>query len=573
MEIKILKPDKNIIEYLCKKLRTPEIIAKIIANRGISNVDEARKFLYGDLKDLYSPEKLQGMNEAVDRIKLALKNNEKIIIYGDYDVDGVTSISVLHKFFMLLGKNVSYFIPDRTTMGYGINKESVERFVKEGHTLLITVDCGIGNADEIDYAKSLGMDVIVTDHHEVPEKKPNAIAIINPKNGNYPFKYLAGVGVAFKLFQRLLTEFGFSSDYLYQNMDLVALGTIADIVPLVDENRIIARYGLKKMAKTDNVGLQELMDSTGLKKKRINSGQIAFVLAPKINACGRIDNPNLAVRLLTTDNKEEAYFLARRLNEINRMRQKIEGKIMIEAEEFILKHGIKDDPSLILYSENWHSGVIGVVTSKLKERYNKPVIMIAIENKIGKASARSVTGFNLYQELKKCEDILEKFGGHEMAAGFTIKLENIDEFKKRFNNMVLSSQIIESKPPIEIDSIIEFFEIDFELAKKLEMLGPFGMKNPIPKFYTEGVYIERATTVGMKKRHLKMKISKDGKKFDAIAFNKGEFIEHIYSPAQQFNISYQIKINYFNNLDTIQLNINAIEEKNEFDFGGHSGEY
>jgi single-stranded-DNA-specific exonuclease len=568
MNINILKPDYEIVKLLSKKLRLSEIIAKLLVNREINNLEDAQKFLYGDLESLYSPEEMCGITDAVERIKKAINDNEKIVIYGDYDVDGVTSISILYKFFSLLGKKVSYYIPDRTKMGYGLNNEAIKEFSDSGHTLLITVDCGIGNIDEIKYAQSLGMDVIVTDHHEIPEERPSAIAIINPKNGNYPFKYLAGVGVAFKLFQKLLEEFEFSKDYLYQNMDLVSLGTIADIVPLIDENRIIARYGLKKMAKTDNLGLRELINATGLKKKKITSGQIAFVLAPKINACGRIDDPLLAVRLLTTDNKEEANFLAGRLNEINRTRQKIEGKIMYEAEEYIEKYKIQDDLALVLHSENWHSGVIGVVTSKLKERYNRPVVMIAIEDSIGKASARSIPGFLLHQELKKCDDLLEKFGGHEMAAGFTIKLENIETFRKKFNELVSNSIKNIEEPTTDIDCELEFTDINFELAKKIEGLGPFGMKNPIPKFYTSKIFIERATPVGVNKRHLKLKVSKDGTKFDAIAFNKGYFHENIYSQAQLFDIVYQIEVNYFNNLDTLQLNIIDIEIHNEFFFGG-----
>ncbi|MDD2716935.1 MAG: single-stranded-DNA-specific exonuclease RecJ, partial [Candidatus Wallbacteria bacterium] len=465
-------------------------------------------------------------------------------------------------------------ILERQCMGYGLNIDSIKRLKQTVYDLIITVDCGISNVEEVRFAKELGIDVIITDHHEPLDVLPPAVAVLNPKRPDekYPYKFLSGVGVAFKLFQKLLKDFNFSDHYIYNNLDLVALGTIADIVPLTGENRIIARYGLKKLKKTDNVGVSALIKISGLSPGDIDSSDVAFIMAPRINACGRIDDPKLAVRLLTTENKEEAAFLARRLDEINRRRQKIELDIMREAEQIIIKDNLQNEAGLVLYSKDWHAGVIGIVTSKLKEKFYRPVVLISFDSEIGRASARSIDGFPLHRELSLCSDLLEKFGGHEMAAGFTIKRENIETFKTKFQELVaerLGGEV--PFPNLQVDSELDFNEINEELIQSLEALAPFGMKNQQPVFVTNDISVLESSLVGNNKKHLKLRVKKNGRQLNCIGFNLQNFYEKLYSPAQSINLAYSLSLNRFQNETSVQLKIKDINFNQTFDFGGEDG--
>ncbi|MDD5090853.1 MAG: single-stranded-DNA-specific exonuclease RecJ, partial [Candidatus Wallbacteria bacterium] len=511
----------------------------------------------------YSPQELSGVSEAVCRIKKAVADNEKILIYGDYDVDGITSIALLYNFFLKLGKRVDYFIPDRQFMGYGLNFESLDRISSEGYKLIITVDCGISNIEEVRRANSLGIDVIITDHHEPIAELPPAAAVINPKKPGetYPFKSLAGVGVAFKLFQRLLYDFDFSDHFIYSNLDIVALGTIADIVPLVGENRIIARYGLKKMRKSDNLGLNALIRVAGVSADEIESSDVAFVLAPRINACGRIDDPRLAVRLLTTEDKEEAAFLAKKLDEINRKRQQIEAGIMEEAESQIRECHLDEYSGLVLHSDRWHAGVIGIVTSKLKEKYYRPVILISVESGTGRASARSITGFALHRELAECSELLEKFGGHEMAAGFTIKNENISRFIEKFQTLI-TRNLGENLPDpvLSIDRELDFSDISHDLISQIDILAPFGMGNPQPLFITRDVRLIDAGLVGSNQRHLKLKVNSSSKTFGCIGFNLADHFSSLNPGHQNIDIAYHLSLNNYHDEPVIQLKIKDLSQ-------------
>lgn len=572
MKWNILAANKEKIKFLSKKLRLNPIIAKILVNRNIDNIEKAHVFLYGDLTHLHSPNNFSDINKALSIIKNAINNKKKIIIYGDYDVDGITSITVLYHFFKLIGKRVDYYIPSREH-GYGLSFESIKELFDKGYRLIITVDCGISNYNEVKFARSLGMEVIITDHHEASGNIPSANAILNPKlkNCKYPFKYLAGVGVAFKLYQKLLKEFNFSDDFLYQIMDIVALGTIADTVPLIDENRIIARFGLRKMIDSNNIGIKALFKISGLNKfSKLTTEHITYILAPRINACGRIDNATLAVRLLTTEDSEEAHFLASKLNKINKKRQKIENKILKEAEKIIHNNNLNKKKSIIIYSKDWPSGVIGIVSSKLKDKYNCPVVLISIENNLARGSIRSIKEFPLNDKLMRCKHILKKFGGHEMAAGFTLHTKNIKEFCQIFEKF--SNEITcygNSLQKIDIDCELEFKDINYSLVKTINQLRPFGIDNPKPLFITKDISFIKYRLIGQNKSHIKFMVKQGKKMFEGIAYNMRNNYNTIQSPAQLFDMVYSLEINNLSGINNIQIRLKDFIEKNEIMFGGN----
>ena len=545
--------DKLKIKQISQKFNLPEFIAKILVNRNITEDEQIKVFLNPTRNDFYNPFLLNDMDKAVSKIIEAINKKQKIIIYGDYDVDGITSITVLKKFLEDRGIKVGYYIPDRLNEGYGLNKEAISKISSEGYELIITVDCGITAIEDVEYANSLGMKVIVTDHHEPSDIIPNAFAVINPKrqDSTYPFKNLAGVGVVFKLIQAISKKLELPEKEYLKYLDLVCIGTISDIVPLIDENRVIAKLGLKLVCVTRNVGLRELISS--IRFKKIDSSAVSFGIAPRINACGRMGHADEAVKLFLTQNIVEAGNIADDLNKYNVTRQSIEKKIYEEALIKIEETNMSKENSIILGGENWHHGVIGIVASKITDLFNKPSILICFEGDEGKGSGRSIMGFDLHNALCKSSEYLEKFGGHEMAVGLSLKKENFNKFKEKFQGIVEESDIKDIVPIIKIDKEIDLKNITMDMVKEMSKLEPFGEENKIPIFLFRNLKIDsiRAISDG---KHLKLSLKYSRGWIDAIGFNMGELVEQ-FTIEDKIDVVGFLEINSYNNIEKLQINI------------------
>ncbi|MEF2619913.1 MAG: single-stranded-DNA-specific exonuclease RecJ [Clostridia bacterium] len=549
--------DNEKVEELVKKRHITNLLASILVNRGIIDGEKINVFLNPTRKDFYNPFLMPDMEIAVKRIVKAIENKEKIMIYGDYDADGITSITVLKKYLNEIGLKTGEYIPNRLNEGYGLNKDAISKIYNDGYRLMITVDCGISGLEEVEYANSLGMEIIITDHHEPAEKLPEAIAVIDAKrkDNKYPFNQLAGVGVVFKLIQAISTELKLEEKEYLKYLDLVCIGTISDIVPLVDENRVIAKLGLKLIEKTKNIGLKTLLNIADLKK--IDSNAISFGVAPRINACGRMGFQEEALQLFLTEDSGEATKIAKRLVQFNQERQAKEKQIFEEVIEKIEKDD-KDKKCIVLAEENWHHGVIGIVASKITEIYYKPSILICLEGDKGKGSGRSVPGFDLYTALTKCSDYIEKFGGHSMAIGITIKKENFEKLKEAIEKYAQESNISDIMPIINIDKEINLKNINIEEVKSLELLEPFGEGNKMPLFLLRNLKIDsiRALSGG---KHLKLTLKQDNNIVDAIGFNMGDLSKE-YLLGDKVDVVGTIEINSFGNKENIQINLKDIRK-------------
>ena len=545
--------DKEKIKEISQKFNLPEFIAKILVNRNVIEDKKIKVFLDPTRNDFYNPYLLNDMEKAVNRIIEAINNKQKIIIYGDYDVDGITSITVLKKFIQDRGIEIGYYIPDRLNEGYGLNKEAVKKIANEKYELMITVDCGITALEDVKYANSLGMDVIVTDHHEPLDIIPEALAVVNPKrkDSTYPFKNLAGVGVVFKLIQAISQKMELPEKEYLKYLDLVCIGTISDIVPLVDENRVIAKLGLKLVCVKKNIGLRELINS--IRFKKIDSNAVSFGIAPRINACGRMGHAEEAIKLFLTENLVEAGDIADNLNKYNVTRQSIERKIYDEALEKIEKNNMNLENSIILGGENWHHGVIGIVASKITETFNKPSILICFDGEEGKGSGRSIVGFDLHEALCKTSEYLEKYGGHEMAVGLSLKRSNFDSFKEKFQEIVEKSDIKDIVPIIKIDDEIDLKNVTMDMVREIDKLQPFGEENKVPIFLFRNLKIDsiRAISDG---KHLKLSLKYSNGWIDAIGFNMGELVEQ-YTIEDKVDVVGFLEINSYNNIEKLQINI------------------
>lgn len=536
------------------------LMSSILLNRGITDIDEVYKFLHPELKDLHDPFMLKDMDKAVDRIITAVNGRESITIYGDYDVDGVTSTSLLYRFLKELGIDALYYIPDRLEEGYGLSVPAMDKIKTTGTQLVITVDSGISAFDEIAHANSIGMEVIVTDHHECREQLPEALAVVNPcrEDCNYPFRELAGAGVVFKLIQALSMRLSLGKLYL-KYIDLAALATIADVVPLAGENRIIAKYGLEAIAITKNPGLSALIDVAGLTGKTLNTYSVGFGIAPRINAAGRVGDAERAVRMLVTDDTVEAGKLACELDSENKSRQEIEAEIFKQVVQIVESDiDLGTEKVIVAAGEGWHHGIIGIVASKITERYYRPSILISLEDGIGKGSGRSIEGFNLFKALTNCESFLDRFGGHELAAGLALKAENLPLFRRAMNEYA-DREIKEEDlvPRIKIDALVEPEDISVERAEELELLAPFGAGNPGPVLAYNCLRINDIRTVGEGK-HLKLRLCSSSDTFDAIGFNLGEELSAI-SGFGSINAAFSMEINCWNNSRKVQLNLRDIK--------------
>lgn len=547
------------IYKISQELNISTITARVLLNRGLDTSKKCKEFLDPRLEELNDPYLMKDMDVAVDRIIKAIEYDENIYIYGDYDGDGITSVSILKMFFNKINKNCNYYIPNRLEEGYGLNKYAIDS-IKGNCDLLITVDCGISNLEEVEYLNENNVDVIITDHHQCESLLPNSLAVLNPnrEDCNYPFKKLAGVGVVFKLVQALSMKLNVELDYS-EILPIVAIGTITDVVPLISENRIIVKNGLDAMKENKNLGLRALIETCGLKDKNVNSYHIGFVIGPRLNAAGRLNSANLGVELFLSESYDKAVEYAQILEKENAERQDIENAIFEEAEEMIEKFiNLDDSKVIVLASEKWHSGVIGIVASKIVEKYFRPTILFSIDGEFARGSARSIPGFNIYEGLKECSNLLEGFGGHKQAAGMQIKTELISDFRKKFNDVV-KKQLSEEDfiPEVIIDGEILSKDITLNTANELNSLEPFGMGNPSPQFLYKEAKVIELKQVGKDGKHLKMKVGKDSIVTDSIAFNFGEYFK-VMEAGDSINLVSTLDINDYMGFKNPQLNVKDI---------------
>lgn len=555
-------PPEELVKEITSEVDLPRPIVEILINRKIDTPQKVSQFIDPQLKDLSDPFLLKGMPDAVSRITDALRENEKILIYGDYDVDGITATSLLYLVFNRLGAQVDFYLPNRLVEGYGLTRDGILEAKQRGMSLIVTVDTGITAVEEVEFARSEGIDCIITDHHETGDRIPNAVSIVNPKQDNCPYDRaeLSGVGVAFKLAQALYIRLNQDISELDQHLDLVALGTSADIVPLLGENRVLTRYGFRQIARTTKPGLKSLAFVSGLMGKEIGTGQVVFVLAPRINAVGRLGDAQNAIRLLTTKDEKLASRIARELDSENRRRKTIDEVTLKEAMAQIEETcNLEKDRAIVLSSEGWHLGVIGIVASRIVEKYHLPTVLIAIDDGEGKGSARSIPGFHLCEALKECEDTLIRYGGHKYAAGLTIKPENIGNFRKKLievSSRMLSSDDLVSK--LFIDSEIELEQINEDFLDRLELFSPFGPMNMRPIFLTRNLeVVGQPYQVG--KNHLKMKVRKGEAIFDVIGFGFGDMARPLSMRTGTIDMAYVIEYNHWNGVTRIQLRVKDIK--------------
>jgi single-stranded-DNA-specific exonuclease len=538
-------PDEKSTLALADSLNVSNILANLLIQRGITNFYEAKNYFRPSLETLHDPFLMNGMHEATQRVIHALTHNEKICVYGDYDVDGTCSAALMYLFLKDLGAKVETYIPNRLTEGYGVSISSIDILKERGINLIITVDCGITAVEEIDYANSLGIETIVCDHHQSKEKIPNAYAVLDPiKPGcNYPFKHLSGAGVGFKLASAVGERIG-KKELALKYLDLVALAGAADIVPLVDENRVLVKEGLDLINTNPRPGIVALLKSARMEPGNLNAGQIVFTIAPRINAVGRLGDANRAVELFTTDDPQRALELAQVLEDENTERRKIDEMTFSHAMQLVDSEiNMDSDLGIVLHYDDWHPGVIGIVASRLVEKFHRPAVMLTTIDGVAKGSARSIHGFNIYEALQSCEDLLLQFGGHEAAAGLAIEIEKLDEFKERFNFVLRQNMTAENKlHELHIDTKLSFSEISPKFIRVLDQFAPFGPGNMRPVFMSENVtVVNPPRIVGV--NHIVTSLRQNGneKVFDAIGFNLGAFASIIDKEKNLIDIVYTIE--------------------------------
>ena len=567
-------PPREKIALLSRDLNLHPIVCQILINRGLESQEAIRDFLKPDLKMIHNPFLLKDMKPAVERLTRALKEGEKIMIFGDYDVDGLTASALLYDYLVSQGGRVHVRLPNRIKEGYGLTQKAVHEAHREGITLTVTVDCGSSDHEAAEYARSLGIDLIITDHHHPPDVLPPAFAVINPKQAAcpYPFKDLAGVGVALKMVQALtlfqygrqmgLNQKGYWPADLNAYLDLVCLGTIADIMPLTGENRVFVKFGLEALDHTQRPGLVALKEVAGIKTKRMTTGLVGFALAPRINATGRIKGPEEGLKLLLTQSPEEGAYLAGFLDHQNQKRRQIEEKMLSEARKKIQNEiRIHEEMLIVLSDQNWHPGVIGIVAHKLTEEFYRPTIMIAIQDGVGKGSARSIPYVHLYELLSHCEDLLKDFGGHAAAAGLTIEAGKIPEFKNKANQMLRENHRLQDWiPEIPIDAEMDYAHLDFRLIDQLEGLSPFGSENPEPSLCLKGVCMACPPRL-LKDAHLKVRFKSGHFTHEGIGFNMRHIWEHVrLSPADRiWDVAFYPQINDWQGQNQIQLRLKDIK--------------
>lgn len=556
--------DEARVRQLAAALSVPPVIAQLLTQRGFSDADAADRFLNPQLSHLHDPWLLTDMRPAVDRIRLAITNKERIMIHGDYDADGITSTAMLRRALEVLGADVGHFVPDRMKDGYGLQPDTIARLAAGGARLIVSVDCGIRASEAADHARALGIDLVITDHHEPDGVLPRAVAVINPRRPDclYPEKSLAGAGVALKLVQALLQDSGSDRDLLPSFIKMAAIGTMADVVPLIGENRVIAHFGLEGLTRGPHgTGLEALLEESGLVGKRLDSFHVGFVLAPRLNAAGRMSHAGKAVDLLLARGRDAqsrtgARQMARELTEENTRRQDSEAGILAEARRLV-----ENDPSiggqnlLIVAAEGWHRGVVGIVASKLVDQFHKPAIVIALDGAVGHGSCRSIGAFDMLGALEAHGDVFLKFGGHRQAAGVTVDVAKLPEIRQRLtrwaNERLDPSDLV---PRLRIDAVLGLRDITGEVVEGLHRMGPFGMANPKPIFRASPVDLMQAPRV-MKERHLSLMFRQDGRSFRGVAWRAAE--REAYLTANRFGLelAYSLEQNEFRGERVTELTV------------------
>ena len=554
---------KKDAEKLIDNLKVSPVIATIMAKRGIKEED-AKKFFHPQLNDLIDPFLMKDMDAAVERLNEAMGRKERIMVYGDYDVDGCTAVALVYKFLQQYYSNIDYYIPDRYDEGYGVSRKGIDFAHETGVGLIIILDCGIKAIKEIEYAKELGIDFIICDHHVPDEEMPQAAAILNPKreDDTYPFKHLCGCGVGFKFMQAFAKSNGISFSRLIPLLDFCAVSIAADIVPVTGENRILAYHGLKQLNQNPNIGLKAIIDICGLNGRTLSMSDIVFKIGPRINASGRMENGRESVNLLVEKDFAVAFDKAKHINEYNEQRKDIDKQMTEEANLIVGRlESQQKHSSIVLYDENWKKGVIGIVASRLTEIYVRPTVVLTRDGELATGSARSVAGFDIYAAIKSCRDLLLNFGGHTYAAGLTLRWDDVKEFRDRFQAYVEEHILPEhTEAALNIDAVIDLKDITKKMHSELKKFGPFGPGNTKPMFATMNVYdFGTSKVVGREQEHIKLELvdSKSNNVMSGIAFGQSAAARYIKSK-RSFNIAYTIEDNIFKH-NAVQLQIEDIQ--------------
>lgn len=552
---------------LAKKFAGSPTIAELLVQRGITSVDEAERFFSPSLSDMHDPFLMRDMNKAVNRLNKAMGAKEKILVYGDYDVDGTTAVALVYKYLRNYYSHIEYYIPTRDEEGYGISMKSIDDAASKGIKLIIVLDCGIKAIEEIHYAKERGIDFIICDHHVPDDVLPEACAILNPKlaDNTYPYPHLSGCGVGFKFMQAFARSNGLTNhNELYSLLDLVAVSIAADIVPMTGENRIMAYHGLKRLNSNPNMGLKSIIRICNLANREITISDVIFKIGPRINASGRMQSGMEAVDLLTTKDQNEAYAKGKNIDQYNRDRKELDKRITEEANAILEERGEidSDHKSIVIYNKNWHKGIIGIVASRLTELYYKPAVVLTLSNGLATGSSRSVQGYDIYSAVEATRDLLENFGGHTYAVGLSLKEENIPEFSRRFEEYVAETiKPNQLTPQIDIDAYLKFEEITPDFLAYLKLFNPFGPSNQKPIFCSKHVKdYGTSKLVGKNLEHIKLELvdNSSGKVMNGIAFNMSNFFAHIKS-GESFDICYTIEENkHINNPNNYQLFVKEI---------------
>lgn len=543
--------------------RASRTIARLLALRGINSYEQARQFFRPDLTELYDPFLMRDMELASTRLASAIRHSETVVVYGDYDVDGTTATAIVYSFLKSFGTHVHHYIPHRFKEGYGISEDGIEYAIEQKAHLIVSVDCGITAVEEAKYAREKGIDLIICDHHTAGDVIPDAVAVLDPKRPDcpYPFDGLSGAGVGFKLVQATLTKLGLPQSVAYQYLDLVAISIASDIVPLVDENRILMREGLKLVNTQPRIGVKALLEQIKMEIGKISTSNIVFSIGPRINAAGRMGDATTALKLLIAETDEEARLYAAELESINHKRRKTDTQTMVRAVEMVEGFDLDICSCMVLHDPDWHLGVIGIVASRLVDQYCRPAVMLStVDGKI-KGSARSIKGFNIYNALKECEDLLIQFGGHEYAAGLTLDIGNFDAFRLRFNEIVHKRLCDENfEPELMIDAEVNLHDIDDRFWKILNQFEPYGPNNSKPVFVSKDLRIV-GTPMKVGKDHLKLKVAQNGSgTFEAIGFNLGNFMDEVMNCREGgMHIAFTVDENTWNNRTTLQIQIKDIK--------------
>lgn len=563
--------DQNEVKHLSVALNVNMVIARLLVQRGIKTFDEAKQFFRPRLSDLHDPFLMKDMDKAVERLELAIANKEKVIIYGDYDVDGTTSVALMYSFLKSRIEEIEYYIPDRYSEGYGISPKSINYAIDNGFTLIVALDCGIKAVEKIAGAKARGLDYIICDHHNPGDEVPPAVAVLDPKqvDCNYPYKELSGCGVGFKLAQAFCQKNNLEQKEIYDLLDLLVVSIASDIVPITGENRVLAYYGLKRLNSNPGIGLQTMINLAGIADTEITISDIVFKIGPRINASGRIEHGKTSVKILVEEDEEKAKLIGDEIDSFNEIRKTLDRDITQNALDMVEQsEELQEMNSTVLYNRDWHKGVVGIVASRVTEKYYCPTIILTESNGLATGSARSVRDFDLYEAIGQCSDLLESYGGHMYAAGLTMKIENITEFKRRFEEIV-TKQItdLQQVQTIEIDAKITLSEITQRFYRILKQFAPFGPRNLAPVFITEDVFdAGTSRLVGKNQEHLKLDLVEPDVNsgiFPGIAFNQSEAFDLLTS-GLPFDVCYSISENEYRGKTNLQLFVKDIKKRGFF---------